>query len=689
MVKHEAGYNYVRPGRLKKYSDWILPLVVFVGAMALYLKTMAQSIYWGDSAAFAASNFILGLPHSPSFPLYTLLGRVFNLAPNLSPAFASNLMSAFFAALSVAIFFVLIQRLAETPVLQSARNRIMLGSKKIDFGNENLADETIMVETDSISKPAIVIIPCLAATMLFAVSLPVWLSAVRAEVYSLNLFMILLATLLTFRGITIAKSRPFLLGVWIYALSFANHPLLSLAFAPAFAYLIFVYFHNVGYRPAVLGVIGLAFVLSFSIYFYLPIRSALEPPINWGRPSGIESFFAAITRSSDMVNLAQMTVAPDYVDRLRKIGLFSAGQIGWPLIGITLIGFVGMYKISRKIFLYFPLAFIANLGVIIWAADFSPRNYDLVNYLAPLYAILLITSVAGVLYLMRYRVAALQSSIAITALLGTFIYLSYPKNRAAADISRLDGPEVMIGQALKNIPSGSIIIAAEDDLLLPLWYSAYVDSTAKNYRIISAGGMMNPQYRKQLTINYPDVVFPPDFSEEIPASAESLTVQLCRFNAPNRDVYLQFGAPGVDFSRIEPFGVMFKYMPTNMEPKVDKEGYRAHLDLSEALLKNSPTDLPTCEFVGRWLFNAAVYYDKLGQPEIAWQLFNKALTADRGNIDMRIRLAAALARAGKLKEALQYISQALEIDPNDKNSLELGRHIVKALERQRPVASHD
>jgi tetratricopeptide (TPR) repeat protein len=54
-----------------------------------------------------------------------------------------------------------------------------------------------------------------------------------------------------------------------------------------------------------------------------------------------------------------------------------------------------------------------------------------------------------------------------------------------------------------------------------------------------------------------------------------------------------------------------------------------------------------------------------------------------------VRLAAALARAGKFREALQYISQALEIDPNDKNSLELGRHIVKALEKQGTVAAND
>jgi tetratricopeptide (TPR) repeat protein len=79
----------------------------------------------------------------------------------------------------------------------------------------------------------------------------------------------------------------------------------------------------------------------------------------------------------------------------------------------------------------------------------------------------------------------------------------------------------------------------------------------------------------------------------------------------------------------------------------------------------------------------------MNSPELAWQLFNQALSVDKGNVDMRVRLAAALARAGKFREALQYISHALEIDPNDKNSLELGRHIVKALEKQGTVAAND
>ena len=688
MVKHEAGYNYIRPGRFRKYTDSFLPIAVFIGAAILYMRTMAPSIYWGDSAAFATSNFLLGLPHSPSFPLYTLLGRLFVLIPNINPAFASNLMSALFASLSVMLFFVIIKQMAEAPLLQARNNRITLGSKRIDFGNEDIA-ETAMVEIETISRPAVVIIPCLAATALFAISLPVWLSAVRAEVYSLHLFLTLAATLFAFRGIAGNKKQAYFLGLWLYAVSFANHPLLALAFAPAFLYIIILGFSNFGFRPAFLGVIAIFFVASFSFYLYLPIRSSLEPVINWGRPGSIDSFFAAITRSSDLANFSQLTIAPDYIARLRKLGIFSAGQIGWPLIGLALVGFFGIFKISRRLFLYFPLAILGNLAIVLWAADFTPLNYDLVNYLAPLFAVILIVSIAGVLYLMRYRIAVAQSSIVVTALVGIFIYFSAEKNSGMADLSRVDGPEVMAHQAVKGIPSGSILIAAEDDFLLPLWHIAYADSTANNIKIISAGGMINAKYRKQLTINYPDLIYPSGFTNDLPGQADSLTAQLCRLNAPNRDVYIQFGAPGIDFTMIEPSGILFKYLPLGKKPFVDKDCYKANLAFMESLVNKNPSEMITREFAARWLFNTAVYYDHINTPETAWLLFNKALSIDKDNIDMRIRLAAALARAGKLKEALQYISQALEIDPNDKNSLELGRHIVKAIEKRQAVAANE
>lgn len=689
MVKHDLGYTYSRPGRFRRYSDIVLPVLVLLGAMVLFLRTMAPSVFWGDSAAFATSNSILGLPHSPSFPLYTMLGRLFNLIPHMDPAFASNLMSAFFAALSVMVFFLLIKQMAEVPIIQASRKKTFLAERPIILSRTDAENQLQIVEVDNISKPAAVILPCLVATALYAISLPVWLSGVRAEVYSLHLFLTLLSVWISFIGITKGRKRIFFLGVWLYALTFANHPLLAMAFAPAFLYLIIANFSGIGFRPAVVTLVLLFFAMSFSIYFYLPIRSSLDPAINWGRPDSLESFVVALTRSSDMANFSQLTVAPDYLLRLRKIGDFMAGQIGWPLIGLTLVGLWGAFKVSRKLFFFFPLAIIFNLAIVLWAADFNPRNYDLVNYLAPLTALILMVSVAGVLYLLRTRIVAGQASFLMAVLVGVFIYLNAGSNYAKADFSKVNGPEILSSEITRGLPAGTLVIVAEDDVILPLWYYSYVESSAARLNIISAGAMINPQYRKQLTVHNPALIYPPGFINESSVKPDSLVAALCRLNAPKRDVYIQFGVPGIEAAQVEPSGILFKYNGGNGQAKIDKESLKPHLELTQRLLLGNQQEIQVIEFCGRWLFNTAIYYERMNSPELAWQLFNQALNVDKGNVDMRVRLAAALARAGKYKEALQYISQALEIDPNDKNSLELGRHIVKALEKSGTVAAND
>ncbi|UCD18506.1 MAG: DUF2723 domain-containing protein, partial [Candidatus Zixiibacteriota bacterium] len=185
MVKHVSEYGLWRQGKIQQYSRLLLPLAIFGGAVGVYIKTMAVSVFWGDSAAFATSNYILGIPHSPSFPLYTLMGRLFNLIPGLEPAFCANLMSAFFAGLSVMVFFLLVRRFVEVSTMQEGDYRRTAAESKALSPGPGLDPERRAPDLEAISHPpSAVLLACLGATMLYAVSLPVWLSAVRAEVYS-------------------------------------------------------------------------------------------------------------------------------------------------------------------------------------------------------------------------------------------------------------------------------------------------------------------------------------------------------------------------------------------------------------------------------------------------------------------------------------------------------------------------
>ncbi|MBN2227331.1 MAG: DUF2723 domain-containing protein [candidate division Zixibacteria bacterium] len=678
MVKHDSGSSVWRESWFQRHSRSILPVAIFGITFGLYIKTMATSVFWGDSASLAAGNFILGIPHSPSYPLYTLLGRLFGLIPGLEPAFSANLMSAFFAALSVMLFFLLVRRFVEVPAFQMGDYRKVMQDRKLLLRRPDLKRDDRLFDIEEASQaPAMVLLPAVMVTLLYAISLPVWLAAVRAEVYSLHLFMSFLAMVLCFNGTDVKQSKSFFLGIWVYALSFANHPLLALAFFPAFLYLMIRQIVMVGFKWSAALVFGLLFIASFSVYMYLPVRSGLDPAINWGNPESMESFWTALTRSAVFPGFVDSATIQDYLIRLRKVGQFAAGQIGWPLIVLTLAGFWGFFKISRRFFPFVLLALLANFALVLWAADFSIKNYDVVSHLAPLFGLVLLISVTGVLYIMRRKILANHAALYMTAFLAVFIYVSGESNYVRANLSRIDGPNLICQEIGKAVPDGSLLIVTDDDLLLPIWYYAYADSTASGIKVIAAETMANPDYRRQVSVNYPELTYPPEFAGNEPGDPAKLTEAICRLNCRANDIYLQVGVPGIPFSKMLPRGIVFKYMDQGNLTGVPNDLYKRHLYLADLMLPENSSEPKTIDFLGRWLFNAGVYCDRMGNHDHAWQLFTTALTIDRDNVDMRIRLASNLDRAGRYREALKFISEALEIDPYDPYALKLGQAIAR------------
>jgi len=96
-------------GRRRLPDDRRLTLAIsaalFVGALALYVATLAPGVLAADSGELQTVAAQLGVAHPPGFPLYVLLAHLFTRLPVGSPAYAVNLLSAVFAALTVVVVY--------------------------------------------------------------------------------------------------------------------------------------------------------------------------------------------------------------------------------------------------------------------------------------------------------------------------------------------------------------------------------------------------------------------------------------------------------------------------------------------------------------------------------------------------------------------------------------------------------
>src|SRR5688572_23307226 len=83
-------------------SDILIASLVGIAALALYIRTLAPSLLWGDSAEFQTLSYTLGMTHPSGYMTQIMFGKLFTYIPVGNIAYRVNLMSAFFGALAVA-----------------------------------------------------------------------------------------------------------------------------------------------------------------------------------------------------------------------------------------------------------------------------------------------------------------------------------------------------------------------------------------------------------------------------------------------------------------------------------------------------------------------------------------------------------------------------------------------------------
>lgn len=220
--------------------DYILALGLATFSFLAYNATLTPSLSYlsPDGNELATVPYVLGLAHSPGYPLYTWLGKIFTWLPIGDVAHRMNLMSAILGSLSVGGLYLIILALLHPKASSHTLRRVC----------------------------------SILASLLFAFSSTFWSQAVIAEVYTPNLAFVAFTLLALLYWEHTRRVRDFFLFALVFGLSLGMH-LSNLGFAPAFALFILLTDFKVLKRFTwwLAGFLG--FGMGIAQFLWLPLKA--------------------------------------------------------------------------------------------------------------------------------------------------------------------------------------------------------------------------------------------------------------------------------------------------------------------------------------------------------------------------------------------------------------------------------
>ncbi len=321
-----------KPEPLFRRLDWITFAFTTVIVLACYVFTLAPDLTLEDSGELAVGSYYAGVPHPPGYPVWTIYTWLFTLIPYSNIAWRVALSSAVAGAFACGLLALLV-----------SRGSSLLLEGIPDFKN-----------IDRKLEGAICLVSGFISGSLLGFNGFMWSQAVIVEVYTLSVlsFMAVLCCLL--RWIHSPERRRYLYWAFFwFGICFTNHQTLIVAaigievailaahpklgrdmfIGNSLVYLmgllaksagvltsfdqnlpLFMVYNAVGissilvsgymiskvgkpfteWKPVMICL--MLWVLGALFYFYMPLASMTNPPLNWGYPRTKEGFIHALTR---------------------------------------------------------------------------------------------------------------------------------------------------------------------------------------------------------------------------------------------------------------------------------------------------------------------------------------------------------------------------------------------------------
>ncbi|MBN1902256.1 DUF2723 domain-containing protein [Candidatus Sumerlaeota bacterium] len=440
---------------LQRYA----PFFIAIASLAIYLKTTAPTIYWGDGIELSTVCATGGIAHPTGYPLFTIVGYILCRFFPENPALGTNFLCALFGALASGFFF-----LALKSVLKMAPSSWFLYPHYRD-------------------------VAAAACALTLAFSRTFWFHATITEVYSLHLLFVTVLLWIFFEYIQKGGTNRLLVFFGLWGLGFSNH-MLTLTLSPLAAVILWKSFRDRIHWKIYPTLIAL-FLSGLLFYLYLPLRAAAKPELNWGNPSNLKNFIWVVSGGT-FKNERFLMESPGIPFTFPRFMGFALNRLvtfaTWipeemrhfeentPLLKSLTFVIISVMMIAGavRIRLFSRFAFIGLSGYVMFGL-FMATTYNILDiepYFMAFFPGLIILFILGVLNIMRIMEKAL-----LGRKINFLVYVMlFPPLTSLLGYYRIQDKSTQTGayeyglKILENSPRRSLILTFSDNDIYILWY---------------------------------------------------------------------------------------------------------------------------------------------------------------------------------------------------------------------------
>ena len=460
-----AGASTGGEERLRKAVVLLAGLGIFVFVLVLYLKTLAPTVLYLqnpkllDAAMLQMQVSVLGITHPTGYPTYLMLTHLFTYLPFGDPAYRVNLGSAAYAALAVVAVYVA---------------GLLLGRRVVAAAFGALA---------------------------FGLGTALWSQAVIAEVYTLNALLVSVTIVVLLLWREYRKDRYLLLSAFLVGLCLTNHLTSGLLLPASLLFVALVDWRRLVDGRLVLGGAGL-FLLGLTPYLYLPIRAAMDPPMDANNPTDFGRFWYVV--SGGNLTGSFFSFGPSELPG-RMVFYWEHLLDNMPFLGVmvALTGAVVMLLKDRAVGIFLGFLFF---GWLFHAVENNIPDIDL--YFIPTYLVLSLWAAAGLGTLLA-EVESLISAFpritkgailgVLSAMLLVLPLLGVSETYANDDMSGVYRGRKEIEAVADNAAPNATILHHRSSM----WYMVLVERRRRDLTIV------DPFFHNK-EVAYADIVWPDD-----------------------------------------------------------------------------------------------------------------------------------------------------------------------------------